>query len=135
MDGLPQETLRLLERLVHTTQVDWQASWSDVEAAFQRDPREVIEALMAWLDDDESVAGRPLESQVYNVCGNALTLLERLTDERICGLGKDWIGFSTHDHRSTRPSRENVLGPWQAWTEARDDVPVGEWFWGGGHRW
>lgn len=128
--ALPPATVELLDRVLRTTQVDWADSLPAVREALARDPRGVIEHLVEQLGVDEFVAGKPFESQTYNVCGNALTLLERLTDERVCGLGRDWIGFSTHDHRSAEPSREKIQGPWQAWLHVRADLPVDEWFWG-----
>lgn len=128
--GLSAETVALLDRMLGSTQLNWAESMPDAREATRRDPRGVVEYLVEKLAVDELVPGESSESQIYNVCGNGLTLLERLTDERICGLGRDWIGFSTHDHRSTRPSIEKVQGPWLAWLAVRAEQPVDEWFWG-----
>jgi hypothetical protein len=124
----PPSVETLVDGLVRTSQDDWDLA--PIRAAAARDPEKVIRVLVARLDDGTLVSGSPLESQLDTVCGNALTLLERLTEERICGCGKDWIGFTTHDHRGQAPDPEKVSGPWIAWLEVRRDVPVDEWFWG-----
>lgn len=127
---LHAESLELLDELLATSQQAWPERMPAARAAMERSPRGVIEHLVAKLAVDQPAAGWPLESQVYNVCGNALTLLEELTGERICGQGRDWIGFRTLDHRGAQPSREEIQGPWETWLAVRAELSVDEWFWG-----
>ena len=119
-----------VERRVTSSQVEWPAGLDELRRDLERDPRAVIEALIAWLDVDRAIPGNAFESQIYQASGNALTLLERLTDYRICGVGRDWLGFSTHDHRGQRHDEARVRGPWKAWLDARKDVPPEQWFFG-----
>lgn len=123
--------LSLVERLVHTTPVRW--TEADLEALIEgtsAHPRAVIERLVERLQVDQPVAAAPAESTFHSVCGNALTLLDRLTSENVGGVTKDWIGFATRDHRGRGPDPKTVYGPWRAWLEVRKDVPVARWFWG-----
>lgn len=119
-----------LIELVHSSPATWGPRLDDARAEVERDPRGALEYLVSQLPLADPVEALPLESQTYTVCGNTLTLLERLTDERICGCGKDWIGFTSHDHRSAQPDPQTIQYPWEAWLHARRDTPVEQWFWG-----
>jgi hypothetical protein len=123
--------LQLVDRLTQTTPVRWtEADLEALRAGTRVDPRAVITRLVERLRVDEGVPAEPFESQIHSVCGNALTLLDRLTSENVGGTTKDWIGFSTRDHRGRPADDATVYGPWRAWLKVRENVPVDEWFWG-----
>lgn len=128
----PAHTLELVERLTHLTQVRWEEADLDaLRAGTRADPRAVITRLAELLQVDEGVPALPMESGIYSVCGNALTLLDRLTSERVGGKTRNWTaGWATRDHRGVGPDAQTIYGPWRAWLEVRKDVPVEKWFWG-----
>lgn len=128
--SMPDVGNELLAELVRASPATWGPRLASAHDEVRRDPEAAIKYLVEQLTVDESVPGLPLESQIYSVCGNALTLLERLTDAHICGCGGDWIGFATHDHRSASPDAQTIQYPWEAWLHARSSTPVEQWFWG-----
>ena len=124
-------TLRLLDRLTSSTPVGWsEEDLQALRAATRVDPQGVITHLVERLQVDEAVPSMPAESSLHSVCGNALTLLDRLTGEQVGGKTKEWIGFATRDHRGVSPDVTTIYGPWRAWLRVRRDVPVDRWFWG-----
>ena len=127
----PSAVLSLVDRLVRSTPVRWtEADFEALVEGTSGHPRAVITRLVELLQVDSSVPGEPTESTVHSVCGNALTLLDRLTSENVGGETSDWIGFATRDHRGRSPDAKTVYGPWRAWLEVRKYVPVERWFWG-----
>jgi len=131
IEKLTQEQELSLNALLHMSQTKWKKNIGNVLEGMKINPRGTIIYLVGQLNKDEKIAVGPgLESQRYTLCGNSLTLLEQLTDIRIDGQGRDWMGFSTHDHRGAEPSIKEILGPWEAWLDLHKTRPCEEWFWG-----
>jgi len=116
--------------LIHRSPASWGEALEQVRSDFQSAPRPVIEALIAALDDRTAVPALPGESTMYTVSGNALSLLEDLTDLRLEPTDREWIGFRVHDHRGSAPDPDLVRPPWEAWLRSRDDLPEAAWFHG-----
>ncbi|MEQ8768551.1 MAG: hypothetical protein RL885_31890 [Planctomycetota bacterium] len=127
---LPPEVEDRVEKTLHTSEALWESHLPKLREDMAAFPKEIIAHLVGRLEDPTPVYGRRDESQIYSVCGNALSLLESLTDLRLDAESRDWIGFSTHDHRGAQPSPATITGPWKAFLEIHRDRPVRDWLWG-----
>jgi hypothetical protein len=116
--------------LLRRSQAVWDAELEALRLVFQRDPGAVLGALVDALFDATVVAGEPVESCSYTVRGNALTVLEDLTDLRLDPEPREWIGFRVHDHRDRAPELQAVKPPWDEWLRSRGDLPEARWFHG-----
>lgn len=130
LTGLTEDEKKVVEGMITSTQAVWDQKMPKMVAVAEARPKETIAYLVSRLDDGTDVYGLPFESQIYSVCGNALTLLERLTLMHVCRQESRWRGFATHDHRGAKPSEAEISHPWRAWLHRRADLPTDRWFWG-----
>jgi hypothetical protein len=126
----PATAAERLHALLRRSQNGWSDALELVRADFQREPRATIQALINALDDAADFPGDWAESTAYTVRGNALTILEDLTDLRLERLDREWIGFRVHDHRGPAPELDVVKPPWSAWLRSRAELPEAQWFHG-----
>lgn len=125
-----REVAEQVRALLQRSQAAWDAELEALRLRFQREPRAVLGALVDALFDASLVAGEPIESCSYTVRGNALTVLEDLTDLRLEPAPREWIGFRVHDHRDRAPELQAVKPPWDEWLRSLRDLPEARWFHG-----
>lgn len=119
--SLDQE--RSVERILLTTPILWRkmAEWRDLDRALGEAPKSVLRLLGDSLMDGTAVQGLGYESQIYTVSGNALTLLEEITDRSFDD------DFDIHDHRGWKPDK-TVRQKWISWLEDIRERPGEEIF-------
>ncbi|MAG54998.1 MAG: hypothetical protein CMJ83_01775 [Planctomycetes bacterium] len=133
--GQPKPILSLAEKeavevLLQRSPQTWSKGMPAVREILRTRTAVALEYVVNRTQDGTAVPGLFGESQIHSVCGNALTLLERLTTVHVCGLKRKWIGFNTHDHRGQAPSEKDVRNPWKQWLAVREPIDANTWFWG-----